>query len=244
MMKIISDKVERREVNPSPNLITIYEQSAAGRARIAECEACDDETAAAIHKLLDEPDPLLERAEIAAAHGDVEGLLGLIDNQSGIRFVWDNLDWLKAIGKYEKALIWAYTGCRTNHCNHGAAFLRLLFSSADRAALLAEGPLPGNGPFHVFRGVSGRGMARRVRGISWTADKEQAIWFAERFRLEIPAVFEAMVPAESCYAYYGDREEREFLCDIQCPVRKVWPELAMWPRRLTAGRTAKRGPAL
>lgn len=173
---------------------------------------------------LDQPDPLLEMAEAEAARGDVWRLMLLLDNEYGMAFVVDNRRWLKAIGEYEKALLEAYTGCRTNHFIHSPSLLKLLFRFADRARLLTVAPLPCNGPFRVFRGVSGRGKARRVHGISWTADKERAIWFAKRMSLEQPAVFEAVIHAEHCYAYMNDREEQEFLCDIQCPVRKVWAE--------------------
>lgn len=214
---------------PEPNLKAFHDQSKARMALLANCEAADEETAARLRKERVEPDPFLKDAEAAAACGDVDKLLMLLDNTSELAFVCDNMAWLKALGKYEHTLLNAYIDTRLNFSRWQLSVLRYLFKIADRPALLAAGdPLPGPGPFIVFRGVAGCGAKRRLRGISWTADRDKAIWFAKRFAargLSGPAVFQAKIEAARVYAYTNGRSEQEFLCDMEgCKLAKVWAE--------------------
>ncbi len=214
---------------PKPDLRAFHEQSTARMARLANCEAADEKTAARLRKALAEPDPLLKDAEAAAACGDVDKLLMLLENTAELVFVCDNLLWLKALGKYEHALLNAYIDTRLNFSRWPLSQLRNLFHLADRPALLAAGdPLPGPGPFVVFRGVAGRGAKRHLRGISWTADRDKAIWFAKRFAvtgIEGPTVFQTEIEAARVYAYTNGRSEQEFLCDVEgCKLLKVWAE--------------------
>jgi hypothetical protein len=214
----------------APNLKAFYDQSKAHISLLANATCENEETATEIRKMLSQPDPLLKDAEDAAACGDVDMLLCLLDNTSELAFVSDNIAWLKSLGKYEKALLNAYIDTRTNYSRWQLSVLKLLFNMADRPTLLAAGdPLPGNEPFTVFRGVAGRGSKRRLRGISWTADREKAIWFAKRFvemGLVQPAVYQAVIPIANVYAYHNGRNEQEFLCDIDngCHLKKVWAE--------------------
>lgn len=101
-----------------------------------------------------------------------------------------------------------------------------MFALADRDLLLSAGdPLPGPGPFTIFRGVSGRTQARRIRGLSWTGSLERAQWFADRgeyFGLADPAVFQVTIDADSVLAYSDERNEQEFIVmlpDSAKPVR-------------------------
>ena len=176
-----------------------------------------------------EIDDWLAIAEAAAARGDVDELMMLLGNTRELAFVWDNMAWLKAMGKYEHALLNAYVDTRTNFSCWQLPLLRLMFHSADRPALLAAGdPLPGPGPFVVFRGVAGRGAKRRLRGLSWTADRDKAVWFAKRFAKDgaaDPAVFQSEIEAARVYAYCDERKEQEFICDVEgCKLVKVWLE--------------------
>lgn len=84
---------------------------------------------------------------------------------------------------------------------------------ADRKALRAAGdPLPGPGPFTVYRGVSGEEPEeRRIRGLSWTASKDRAREFAERFDGPDPAVYEAVIKARHVLAYINWEKEEEFI---------------------------------
>jgi hypothetical protein len=83
----------------------------------------------------------------------------------------------------------------------------------DRQKLLAVGvPLPGPGPFIVYRGTSGEKHTRRNRGLSWTLSLDTACWFATRFPfLKSPAVYTATVAAEQVYCFIGHRSEKEFI---------------------------------
>jgi len=133
----------------------------------------------------------------------------------------------KARGRYESALIYALTAPRTNLAHVPRSVLALLIENADRAALRAAGdPLPHPGPFTVYRGVAGRGGARRVRGLSWTFSLPVAAWFARRFDLPDPAVYRVTVDEAHVLAYVSDREEEELLL--------VLPEDA-WPKRCLMG---------
>ncbi len=83
--------------------------------------------------------------------------------------------------------------------------LRYLFEMCDRNNLRAAGdPLPGFGPFVMYRGIAGIGRQRRPRGLSWTSSLECARWFAERSGLQglaNTAVVTITVPDEDVLAY-------------------------------------------
>jgi hypothetical protein len=132
-------------------------------------------------------------------------------------------------GVYEKFLLQAYGGCTLNYHNWELQDLRELFEIADRNKLLEEGdPLPGPGPFTIYRGVAGKGSNRKERGISWTGDFEMAVWYARRFEILLnePTVYETLVQREHVLTFDNSSEESEFLCllpDDQ-ELKKVWPD--------------------
>ena len=175
------------------------------------------------------PPELRDRAVAALDEGDAIGFLIKASNEWGLNLVYMNQGVLLKRGIYESALLSAFIDTRTS--NHGWPLntLRLLFEIADRDRLRAAGdPLPGAGPFTIFRGVAGRGRARRVRGFSWTASREKAEWFAERFAKELPelsvdpAVFQVTVGVDDVLAYSNERKEQEFIVllpDSAKPVR-------------------------
>jgi hypothetical protein len=156
---------------------------------------------------------LREKARESFERGEVEKLLWYTSNEYGLDLIRKNIGALRDRGLYERALLHAYIGTRTNYRHWSPTVLRFLFELADRGRLLQCGDtLPGLGPFTVYRGVSGRGRARRVRGISWTDSIERARWFAGRFApLRDPAVFRTVVSACDVLAYTNARNEGEFL---------------------------------
>jgi len=159
--------------------------------------------------------------------GDVIGLMCTMDNENYLRFIAQNYEALIERGIYEAALFDAWTGCRTNWHRYSNSDIQCLFIFANREKMLSLGyPLPGDGPYTIYRGIAGRGSARRIRGRSWTADFEKAKWFAKRFgHLENPAVFQATVDKPCIYAYTNEREEQEFIIDpVGIKPKKVWPE--------------------
>lgn len=65
---------------------------------------------------------------------------------------------------------------------------------------------------HVWRGVS---SARYARGMSWTLDREKAIWFATRSPIhgESPCLYRAHVQREDVLAHFVTRQESEIIID-------------------------------
>jgi len=133
---------------------------------------------------------------------------------------------LREAGLYERALLTAFVDTRTNNSHWPLDRLRLFFACCDRERLRAAGdPLPGPGPFVLYRGVAGQGARRRLRGLSWSGDLERARWFANRLSLPRPAVLEVTAEESAILAYVKDRKEQEFVVDLPPTVRpvRVWP---------------------
>jgi hypothetical protein len=153
----------------------------------------------------------------AFSEGDAVGLLCLASNAHSVDIVAANVWPLIARGIYEETLLHALTNPRTNNAKHSMLSLRRLLSYADRARLRAAGdPIPGHGPFTLYRGVAGVGSYRRERGLSWTSDREIARWFAVRYSeyLANPAIVTATFREDQILAFVNDRKESEFA---------VWP---------------------
>jgi hypothetical protein len=137
------------------------------------------------------------------------------DNTKELALVADNAYQLIAAGMYEQCLVHAWTGTRTNHRRWPWMHLLTLIAMADRAKLLASGQaLPSGDKFVLYRGVAGKRSDRRTRGFSWTDDADRAAWFAKRFNLESPAVYQMTVQRKEVYFYDNSREESEFV---------IWP---------------------
>lgn len=165
------------------------------------------------------------KAIAALDEGDPAKFLLPASNEWHLNLVSMNQGALLKRGIYESALLSAFINTRTSNRRWPLNTLRLLFKIANRDRLLAAGdPLPGPGPFTIFRGVAGKGRARRVRGLSWTGSLEKAQWFAQRFAKQSadPAVFRVTVGIEDVLAYNNGREEQEFIVllpDSAKPVR-------------------------
>ena len=146
--------------------------------------------------------------------GDAEGFLCRAGNEHSLALVERNATAMVERGIYERALLHAFIMTRANNVGWPLNVLDALFQRGDRAKLLASGdPLPGPGPFVIYRGVAGVGGRRRVRGYSWTGSADQAWWFAARLGLPDPAVFSLTVEAPHVLAYMhkSGREEDEFI---------------------------------
>jgi len=158
-----------------------------------------------------------EEAQKMLSQGDIEGVLGLLGDGARLDFVCDKAPMLREHGLFERALLDAWTGARTNIRNWSPSFTKSIFGKiADRERLLAAGqPLPGKGPFTLYRGVAGLGASRRVHGISWSSSVERAEWFAawyaDRFHLPNPCIYRTIVEREHILAYTNGRQEQEFL---------------------------------
>jgi hypothetical protein len=155
-----------------------------------------------------------EQGRQAFVEGDADGFLCSAPNTYAMQMVEGNVLPLLRRGIYEEALVHAITATRTNNRRWPLSVFRDLFRWADRARLLAAGdPLPGTGPFTLYRGVAGRSERdRRVRGISWTGTLAKAAWFADRgWGLTNPEVYRCVIEAKHVLAYVNDREEDEYI---------------------------------
>ena len=91
-----------------------------------------------------------------------------------------------------------------------------MFDVADRKKLLDCGdPLPGDGPYTIYRGVGDGSEKAAVRRFSWTSSPGTAAWFAvaaaDRLKLTDPSVFELTVKKDHIIAYTDERDEKEFI---------------------------------
>jgi hypothetical protein len=174
---------------------------------------------------LDPIRPVLhDQAREAIEAGDGPGFLRLAGSQYGIKLVTGNSMILLERGIYEKTLLHALIAPAVSHYRFEMGLLRELIRVANKEKLRAAGdPLPGPGPFTVFRGVAGNKNHRRVRGISWTGSFDKAAWFAGRFQpdsqLTDPGVYKAVVEAEHVLARVTARKEDEYLVLLPKSVR-------------------------
>jgi len=176
-----------------------------------------------------------DHARKAFADGDGEAFVQLAF-RGLLKAVVDNLGPLKKRGIYEQSLLTAFTDCKVNHHLSPEDLLDSLFRFADPTRLREAGePLPGTGPFILYRGVAGTGESRRLRGYSWTSSLDVACWYAVRFPwLASPAVLTATVPAEDILAYVDCRSEQEFFCKP-----RKWSRLKMTREEIEAGAKAR-----
>jgi hypothetical protein len=158
-----------------------------------------------------------QRAQQAIDEGDVVRFFCCFTSGGGwpMQLVEWNHRLLADRGLYEVALAYAFTNSKVG--NHHLAMWRLeaMFAKADRARLRDAGePMPDGERFTLYRGVAGKGAARRVRGYSWTDSKQTAAWFAvcaAWFGLADPAVYEAVVDRSDVLFFDDSRGEREYV---------------------------------
>ncbi len=90
------------------------------------------------------------------------------------------------------------------------------------------GTEPPAGPLTIYRGISSlwgeRGERTTRRGVSWTEDREQAVWFARRFSFNGPGtLLTAEVSPEHVLGIFHGRGEVEVVVDPR-RVRRVRSE--------------------
>ena len=148
--------------------------------------------------------------------GDIMSALMQCGYKYLVPFILDNWELLKNNGMYEKALAFALTMPRKYHHHISPGPLRFLLTMAIRATLEAEGdPIPEGESFTLFRGVAGKGVERRLVGISWTSDSDRSKWFTKSSAdLENYTVLKAVVPRDAIYFYNNRNKEHEFICII------------------------------
>ncbi|MBC7857090.1 MAG: hypothetical protein IAF94_26975 [Pirellulaceae bacterium] len=156
--------------------------------------------------------------------GDIDGVLCMMPNEKNMAFVHDNCLALKERGLFEKALIHAYTSTRTNYAGWSTSDLRWMFDFADRQKLRELAPLPPGNSFTLYRGVAGKGKARRIRGMSWTDNFDKAVWFAKRHLaiLPDPAIYTTTAKADDILFFDDGRTERDFILWAEKYKRTPW----------------------
>jgi len=148
---------------------------------------------------------------------DIAAILVFLGNDFGIPFVFLHRGPLRMAGLFEKGLLDAYQSVRVN-TRHFYDMMTMMFQFADADKMRAAGSsIPDQESFTLYRGVAGRGRARRVNGFSWTVCPHMAAWFAMRFSLEDPAVFQINVPKDQIMARLLERGEKEYLLRLPLP---------------------------
>ena len=159
---------------------------------------------------------LREEAIAALKKGDVGDFIRKTPSLNSLALVACNISFLKHRGLYEAALLKAFVSSATNRLRDPLLFQRSLFMLADRQKLRDAGdPLPGPGPYTLYRGVAGVGTLRRERGLSWTSSVEQATKFAMSdamdWPLPNPAILQAVVSNVEMLSYTDSMGEDEYI---------------------------------
>jgi hypothetical protein len=145
---------------------------------------------------------------------DVLGFVGLAGSGDALALIYDNVFALKHRGIYEAALVRAFTGTRVNHSDWPDSRITFLFQQAEKKKMREAGGTIPDAAVKIYRGISGHGRRRRLKGYSWTDSLKVACWFAIRWELPNPAVLTATVQPDEILCCVNDRQEREF---IVCP---------------------------
>jgi hypothetical protein len=182
------------------------------------------------------PDDLMEsiietREDIKAAIkafekiGDLSSIFLWLGLRRQLPFVVDNYRPLVEKGILEEALVRAFSGARFNNSNIQQSTIDFMLYQADKEKMLSLGLLPEEkDTYTLYRGISGKGAARRKYGHSWTGTLDIAIWFAKRLSFDKPIVYRAEVPKDCICFYIDDRNEDEYVCLIPRDLKlvEVW----------------------
>jgi len=124
-----------------------------------------------------------EKLRNAFEEGDARLLVESVPDYAALKFVEVNSDLLLKRDIYEASLLQAIVGVKENNHSWPMSTLKKMIGCGDKARFRAAGdPLPGAGPFTLYRGVAGQRKNRRVRGISWTGVFDRAVWFCRARR--------------------------------------------------------------
>jgi hypothetical protein len=164
--------------------------------------------------------PLERRAAAVRAleGGDIPAFFSTAGSEYSIPLLWLNVEHFQRLGLFERGLLYAFTATRMNKY-HLEEELDEMFHWADRKRLRDAGqPLPGTGPFTLYRGVASSGRYRKVYGYSWTPSLENAQWFANRaqacYDLRNPGVYRIMATEDDVLAYVADGQQKEFIVHL------------------------------
>jgi hypothetical protein len=149
-----------------------------------------------------------------AANGTLN--LGWLGSHNWLWFTCLNFKKLQRLGLAEQALLDSFIATNINNRNIAIGIIEYLFQECSKTRLRElSDPMPGAGPFTIYRGLAGPRGRRQVRGYSWTGNLPLACWYASRFsKLADPAVYVATVENDQVLAYLNEshRNEMEFVC--------------------------------
>jgi len=175
--------------------------------------------------------PLLhEQALRGLREGDVGPFFDSTDSNGSMLLFMRNVGMFQQRGLFEKALLSAWSNQKHNFVFFGDekyrwdSFLRDRLLECNREKLMeCSDALPEGEMLTVYRGVSGKGRMRALRGISWSLSMDVARFFGRYgFR---PALYRTTVKRSDVFAYINEsgRNEQEvlLLLDKKHPVERV-----------------------
>ena len=177
--------------------------------------------------------PLEEIIKDFTAQAD-KGVYDWIDHippHNALPFALMNPAHLLAAGLYEKLLYFGYISVEPYILNLPPNELLLpALDYGSRETLLKAGdPLPGPGPFVLYRGIPDPLFEKEMLARpSWTASPEVAAWFAvfetKYVRVKCPVVYRRVVDASDVYFYCNERNEQEFVIKVRPEVQaeRLW----------------------
>ena len=175
------------------------------------------------------PEIAEERAIDAIRNMDAIKFLALAPPEHRLTILYQNQDIIGRCNIMEDAFARAAFYYRVGN-SQDHAILGSLIPRLNRVRLKKlSSSLPGVGPWTIYRGVAGKGRARRERGYSWTLDHERAQYFAGRSAdLDSPSILRAVVQ-EKHILFYSDIKKD---CFVLLPARfKVTAEPYRQPSR-------------
>lgn len=108
------------------------------------------------------------------------------------------------------AIAWISSETPNRDVNVSTKELKKWFTNAEKHILMTESELQTYSSLpdciHVYRGV---GTESCKNGLSWTNDKETAIWFASRF--SVGYVIHGVAQKKDVLAFFNRRNENEFI---------------------------------
>lgn len=109
---------------------------------------------------------------------------------------------------------WVTTEYNANHSDISKKEMVSLFKKANKQYLMDEDDyqtyveLPEK--VIIYRGVR---HSKYKNELSWTLDKDTAIWFAQRFESDNYIIYEVEIDKKDIFAYFNEREEEEIIID-------------------------------
>lgn len=120
---------------------------------------------------------------------------------------------------------WSFIEEITGNCNVNGRKLVKWFLRADKRSLMTEEEysvyesLPEE--VTIYRGVTSHNRRYKM-ALSWTIDREKAVWFANRFETGTGEVWQMTIPKERICCFFSGRNEQEVIVNLYgCKSKKT-----------------------